>query len=337
MDAEYKSAAGDTPVRPAKSLSPTDSDVNSASTARLRHHLGRRANAFMQRVAIACLPLAYFIAWFAVWGFWLCDRKARAASRDFLRRAFPQASSWVLWWRTHRHMYEYAISLIDSSVVLTGHGDRFSLTCPDKQMLSRAAQSPGGMLILTAHFGTIEVVAPRLSQLLDDRKAHFVMYQDLSDATEQFRSENWRGLQSFGIINSMDAVSAGIQTAGALMAGDVVGMRADRTVSGKKIDVTVLGSPAHLPYGPFMAAVATGATVVFAFALRTGWRRYELRVSEPRQYALDDLADKPAMIEKAAHEFASALTDVVRRRPCQWFNFYPYWDSANVPENSKIS
>ncbi len=303
----------------------------------MRHYFGRRANAFMQLVAIACLPLAYFIAWFVTWGFWFWAHSARTSSYDYLRRIDPNLSSLALRWRSHQHIYEYAISLIDSSIVLTGHGDRFSLNCADRDALNRAAQSPGGLLIITAHVGTIEVVAPRLSQLLHNRKAYFVMYQDMSDATEQFRSENWRGLQPFGIINSMDPISAGIQIAKALMAGDVVGMRADRMVSGKCISADVLGHPARLPHGPFMAAVATGATVIFAFAFRTGRCAYELHVSEPRAYKFNDIDDKPAMIEKAARDFASALTAAARSYPNQWFNFYPFWRSVSDPEKSKIS
>ncbi len=335
MDANSKSDSPDllaTQKRPSE-----NQDRLSPSVPRMRHYFGRRANAFMQAVAIGCLPLAYFIAWFVTWGFWAFARSARASSYDYLRRIDPDISSLALRWRSHRHFYEYAMSLIDSSIVLTGHGERFSLTCPDKDALYRAAESPGGLLIITAHVGTIEVVAPRLSQLLHNRKAYFVMYQDMSDATEQFRSENWQGLQPFGIINSMDPISAGIQIAKALMAGDVVGMRADRKVSGKSIGADVLGQPAQLPHGPFMAAVATGATVVFAFAFRTGHCAYELHVSEPRSYGCQDIDDKPAMIEKAAREFAAALSAAARSYPNQWFNFYPFWLSASDPEKSKIN
>lgn len=317
-------------------VSATEDSPGSPSIPRLRHHFGRRANAFMQHLAVTCLPVAYFLAWFVVWGFWMFDSRSRSSSCDYLRRIHPRKRPLTLWWRSHRHMYEYAVSLIDSSVILAGHGEGFSITCPNRDALNRAAALPGGLLILTAHVGTIEVVAPRLSQLLLNRRAYFVMYQDMSDATEQFRSENWRELRPYGIINSMDPLRAGIQIARTLMAGEVVGMRADRKTSGKSIGVDVLGSNVFLPHGPFMAAVATGANVVFAFAFRTGRRAYEFQVSEPRKYEFNDTDDKPATIEKAANEFASALTDGVRRFPYQWFNFYPYWVAESTPESSKM-
>ena len=82
-------------------------------------------------------------------------------------------------------MYHYALSLIDCSAMLTGLGKKFTVTCPNREALLGAIQSPGGLLILTAHVGSIEIAAPRMSQLLGGRRMHFVMYQDMSDETER--------------------------------------------------------------------------------------------------------------------------------------------------------
>ena len=321
------SAAGPPPARDTDGSSPS-----SQPTPRLQHHCGVRANAFMQRMAGACLPLAYLIGWFATWWFWLRDREARQSSCDYLRRLEPNRSKLSLLLRAHKHMYHYALSLIDCSAMLTGLGKKFTVTCPNRDALLGAIQSPGGLLILTAHVGSIEIAAPRMSQLLGGRRMHFVMYQDMSDETERFRAEKWRSLQTFNIINSMDAVAASIQTARALMAGEVVGMRADRRVSDRYIPADVLGAEARLPHGPFMAAVATGATVVFAFTFRTGYRRYELCVSMPRTYQVNDPDDKPQIAQRIAKEYASALSDALRRFPLQWFNFYPFWEAASGPQ-----
>jgi predicted LPLAT superfamily acyltransferase len=303
----------------------------------MRHHCGTRADAFMQRVALCCLPLAYLIGWFATWWFWLRDRNARRASADYLRRVTPDPRRGGLLPQTFRHMYQYALTIIDCSAMLAGYGKQFAVTFPGREALIKAAEAPGGLLLLTAHVGAIEITAPRFSELLGGRRAHFVMYQDLSDEAERYRAENWRSLQTFNIINSMDAISASIQTARALMAGEAVGMRADRRISSRFISAEVLGSDAKLPDGPFTAAVATGANVVLVFAFRTGYRRYELHASEPRSYRVEDGGDKQAMAAMAASDFAAALTESVRRFPLQWFNFYPFWDASSTAENSNTT
>ncbi len=313
---------------------PRASGRSAGNTTRMRHHCGRRANWLMQSAAIHCLPLAYFLAWFAALWFWLKDATARRSSMDYFRHIMPDARRRTIFLCSYLNVYHYAVALIDASAVLTGHAGAFDMRFPQRARLAEAAAAPGGLLILTAHVGAIEITAPRLATMVANRQIHFVMYQDMEDATEKFRSENWAALGGIHIINSIDPISASLKIAHALLAGDVVGMRADRRVSGRSIDVPILGHMAQLPQGPFMAAVATGATVVSAFTFRTGYRRYELTVSKPRQYIATDSSQRTEMMARACADFAADLSDAVRQHPLDWFNFYPFWQPVSTAQSS---
>jgi predicted LPLAT superfamily acyltransferase len=179
--------------------------------------------------------------------------------------------------------------------------------------------------MLTAHFGVAELTAPMLKDLPNPRPFHFVVYRDMRDQTEHFHQDQWRALNQMRFINSMDPISAGLKILAALQAHELVGLRADRAMSGRTLTTQLLGGTVELPAGPFMAAVLTGANVVSTFTVRRGWRRYELLVSKPRQYLVGTGLARADVLQKAADDFAADLEAAVKQYPYQWGNFFDLW------------
>ncbi len=300
-------------------------DPQPATPIRQRHHFGYRANLFMLRMGSLFLPLGYALVFVASIFFWIIDGRSRRVSIEFLNRVLGPGT-WLerrlqSWW----HFFSYGRLLLDRSVALAGAGQTFRCTCPHRDSLLQVACDDRAILILTAHFGAAELTAPMLKDLPNPRPFNFVVYRDMRDKTEQFHQQQWRALGNMRFINSMDPISAGLKIMAALQAHELVGLRADRAMSGRTLTAQLLGSSVELPAGPFMAAILTGANVVSAFTVRRGWRRYELLVSKPRQYVVNDGQTRAEVLQKAADDFAADLEAAVKQYPYQWGNFVDLW------------
>ena len=285
------------------------------------------------------LPLGYIFVAFAVFWFWMTDGRARHASRNFLTRIFQSQNKKqkVHWWHTIWHMNVYGLMLLDRSVSLADSRGKFRISpATGDGWLERLV--PGrGVLMLTAHFGAAELSAPMLKRMGAGRKAHFVVYRDMSDATEQFHRDQWTSLADIQWINSTEPISAGLAVMAALKKGDVVAMRADRAVRGRCLDAMFFGQRVQLPAGPFTAAVLSGAMVVNAFTVRAGYRQYIMHISTPKCYALHPGLSRDELIGRAVADYLADLEAIVERYPYQWGNFYDFWKSdaqKSVPEVS---
>ncbi len=300
-------------------------DPQPATPIRQRHHFGYRANLFMLRMGSLFLPLGYALVFAASIFFWIIDGRSRRVSIEFLNRVLGPGT-WLerrlqSWW----HFFSYGRLLLDRSVALAGAGQTFRCACPHRDSLLEVACDDRAILMLTAHFGAAELTAPMLKDLPNPRPFNFVVYRDMRDKTEQFHQQQWRALGNMRFINSMDPISAGLKIMAALQAHELVGLRADRAMSGRTLTAQLLGNSVELPAGPFMAAILTGANVVSAFTVRRGWRRYELLVSKPRQYVVNDGQTRADVLQKAADDFAADLEAAVKQYPYQWGNFVDLW------------
>jgi predicted LPLAT superfamily acyltransferase len=152
------------------------------------------------------------------------------------------------------------------------------------------------------------------------------MYNVSDDATEKFHARYRRVLQDVRIISTTDPLAAGVKIMAALRRGEVVCIRADRTLGGRAVEATLLGEPVRLPAGPFLAAALTDAPVLAVYTAREGYRRYVCRVTEARRYGETDGLSRDAQVTRAAQEFATSLDGMLRRFPLQWANFYDFWN-----------
>lgn len=167
--------------------------------------------------------------------------------------------------------------------------------------------------------------APMLKHIGQGRKAHFVVYRDMRDTTEHFHADQWKSLADIDWINSTDPISAGIRVMKALKNGDVVAIRADRPTQGRTIVAEFLGKPMQLPVGPFMAAVLSGASVISAFTVRTGYRTYQMHASMPRKYEDASGSGRDELLHQAVKDYVADMERIVRQYPYQWGNFYDVW------------
>jgi KDO2-lipid IV(A) lauroyltransferase len=110
----------------------------------------------------------------------------------------------------------------------------------------------------------------------------------------------------------------------ALRQGDLVGVLADRDLSGTGHRTLFFGLPALLPIGPASLAILSGRPLVAAAAWRVGQERFNARawlVEVP--LSGDRKADVAALTEAMARRMEEAIS----LAPEQWFaSFQPIWD-----------
>lgn len=80
-----------------------------------------------------------------------------------------------------------------------------------------------------------------------------------------------------------------------------------------------------------MAAIA-GAPLMHAFSLREPGGHYHFFGFPPQYFELPARNERDAYLNACATDFARNLEAVVRRDPFQWYNFYPFWQSAEPPK-----
>jgi KDO2-lipid IV(A) lauroyltransferase len=293
---------------------------------------GYRINAFMLWLATRVLWLGYGLVWLAALWFFLIHARARNASIHYLDLLHSTTTSnrrrnaLTRGWQTYRHMVSFGILLLDRALMLARPTHGFAIDCEGLEHLRAAVDSADnrGVLLLSAHFGMAEIAAPYMRRMGMNRPANIVMYQNAADGTEQFHSRHRHMLQHVNVISTTDPLAAGIKIIAALKKGEVVAMRADRTLAGKTVEATLLGERILLPAGPFLAAALSGARVLHIYTCRLAYRRYRCLILPGKTYD-DDTLPRDQRIVQAAQDFATLLESTLRRFPWPWSNFYDLW------------
>lgn len=109
----------------------------------------------------------------------------------------------------------------------------------------------------------------------------------------------------------------------ALVRGGVVGVLADRALTGVGERVTFFGREALLPSGHVALALRTGAALVPAFASREG-TRLVARIGP--ELVLRRTGDRDADVLDGVRRWAVVLERAIAHAPDQWSVFEPVWE-----------
>ena len=119
---------------------------------------------------------------------------------------------------------------------------------------------------------------------------------------------------------------------GALRAGGIVAIIADRATSGGGELVEFFGAPTALPVGPALLALRTGAPIIASFGRRLPDNRLYVSVSPP--VYLQRTRRLRADLHEGVQTVACLLEDGIKATPEQWIVFEPVWprDTAEKDE-----
>jgi predicted LPLAT superfamily acyltransferase len=123
-----------------------------------------------------------------------------------------------------------------------------------------------------------------------------------------------------------------------IKAGELVVIAGDRTpvnTGNKTISLSFLNENAPFPYGPFILGALLNAPTYFVFALRRGdlslRSHYNMYVHRSPLSFDCPRREREERITELARLFAEKLEYHCKQHPYQWYNFYNFWASPEVP------
>ncbi len=189
----------------------------------------------------------------------------------------------------------------------------------------RSALSSGrGVLALTAHFGTWELL-PAAAALADLPVS--IVYRPLDFAPLDRVIARLRTRFGAELIPSSRGAMRLILRA--LSKGRIVAMLMDQNVDWYEgVWVDFFGKPACTNKGMAVIARKTGAPVVPVFLLPDG--NHKWKVCFQPELPISISRDKTSDIETNTALFTRAIEDMIRRYPDQWFWVHQRWKTANA-------
>ncbi len=227
-----------------------------------------------------------------------------AALERLLRDAFGHRA---------RYYLEVAMNARFDPPYLAAH-----MALADPELAERVLGQPGPMIVIGLHMGALELPAQYITVT---RGRHAVApMETLPNAPLQAyleRSRSRTGVEIVPTSRAREALERAIER------GDIVGLIADRDVSGRGVPVTLFGAPARLPVGPGVLAVTSGVPVLAAAAIRVGYGEYRGTVIPLEVPATGSRHERARQFLESV---ARAFERLIAEAPEQWWSiFQPIW------------
>jgi len=248
--------------------------------------------------------------------FFVTAGRARAASREFLRRALGREPTLA---ERFRLLFWFASTVHDRVFLLEGRFDLFEVSVHGAELFDDR-----GAILMGAHLGSFE--AARMCGRAH-RPVAMAMYEDnahkVQSALAAIAPELAKDVIALGRIDSMLRLQERLES------GALVGVLADRTLGDEPVlDLPFLGAPAPFPTGPMRMAAALRTRVLFMAGLYLGGNRYEIRFEPLADFrALEGLprCEREALVKDAVARYAACLERHCRLAPYNFFNFHRFW------------
>ena len=287
--------------------------------ARVHRILGRRAS--------------LLLIWPAVLYYYLCDGRARRASRRYLERLrAAQAGRRVLQTEPGprsalRHMHEFALHLYDRFLVWNGSLDRMEVQHTGSGEIFDVVREGRGALLLGAHFGSIDMLwfLSRRHRLVVNVVVFFGNAQRINSFLESLNPD----AKVRAIDIDPGSVRAAFEIRACIQRGEIVVVMADRMAPGKTARVAetnFLGRPAQFPLAPFQLASTLGCPVLLALCVRRGDARYETVLCPLAQPERGPRGERDKRAREILEKYVALLESYCLELPLQWFNFYDFWE-----------
>jgi predicted LPLAT superfamily acyltransferase len=278
--------------------------------------------------------LAYWVIYPVTLYFLITAPAARAASREFLRRAVGPTDWPRSMIRSYRHLLAFARTMVDRALFRTRGKSAFRYTEEGIHRIQEAAAAGKGAVLLTAHVGNWELAGGLLPGAAAEKLA-VVAYEGERERIAQFMKRS--GGPQFRIIDVGRDFLASLEMIRALRGGALLAMHGDRPIGGQVISVPFLGREARFPVGPFLLAAVSGAPLIATFSLQVGPADYRFFANEPQRLSFTAGQSRDDQLRVWVEQYVGVLESLARQYPYQWFNFYDFWDAPPPPVPSRTA
>ncbi len=254
---------------------------------------------------------AYFLAF---------SPQARRASAAYLARVFGRPPTLA---ERYRHILAFATTIHDRVYLLNDRFDLFDIEIVGQDVIDKAIASGHGVLLMGAHLGSFEVIRAVGRERTALAVAMLMYEENARKINATLAAINPAATQDIIPLGRMESM---LQARDRLDAGALVGMLADRGLGGDPMrDCPFLGSPAPFPVGPFRMAAMLRRPVLLMAGLYLGGNRYRIHFESLADFSQPHPAGRDAAIAEAQLHYAERLEHFCRTAPCNWFNFFDFW------------
>lgn len=220
-----------------------------------------------------------------------------------------------------RNFYEFGISIADKIAVYKGKIGIKDLIIINQQLLfDELLHKKEGQIIITSHFGNIEI-ARVLSKALEEQRLCVLVYNQHAQHFSQMLNELSKTKIPSFCVDELDLAKM-LELKNLLENGTHFGIMGDRSaIKGKNLRLNFLGKACFLPQGAFLLAslLKTDALMLWCERIKNG---YEVEV---QKLGYDKRLGKNEVVMQMAQKYIENLEKRVCKRPYLWFNFYDFW------------
>lgn len=224
--------------------------------------------------------------------------KARLALRNLMKNYFDQFRLWAL----------SAQELMDR-VELQG-----------LKYLEEALEHGKGVVLVTAHFGSPEIVAQSLA----------VRDYQITSVVEHIQPEEFFQLMySLRTSHGLELLPIDgplLKLVRTLRKNGIVGLVGDRDITESGICVPFFGEEAQMPDGAVQLALRTGASLLVAYSVRLPDNRFRA-IGRPPIY-LEQTGDFDADVRAGVEKIVCEMERFIGESPEQWVVSVPLWDTG---------
>jgi predicted LPLAT superfamily acyltransferase len=274
--------------------------------------LGRRVGR-----ALLHLIATYFV---------LFSPRARAASRDYLRRVLGRPANWR---DVYRHVFTFAATIHDRIYLMNARFDLFDIRPHGHTLVDDTLAKGRGVFLMGAHLGSFEVVRA-LGRTRPDLRVVVTMYEEnaqkINATLAAVNPEAKPEVIGLGQVGSMLRVHERLDQ------NCMVGMLADRTLfaddAATMRRMAFLGEPAAFPLGPLYMAAMLKRPVLFMTGLYRGGNRYDVHFETVADFTDVPRESRQRAIDAALVRYVSLLDRYCRAAPYNWFNYFDFWQGG---------
>jgi len=236
-----------------------------------------------------------------------------------LRKIEPKDSSLKIFLKAFSLFKNYAYYLIDL-LYISHDGERFKeykIKETGRENMLSALESKRGVILLTTHIGNWEMGGPMAKRYFGKR-LNLVYSPD----SQYFLESQRKRIRKMGEVNEIALSEGGfssLKILRILQAKEAIALQGDRLTFDSGVVVEFFGKDAIFPKGQVKLASLTGALILPVFIPITGYKSYEIIVSEP-------ISVEPSLeLKENLSKIIKVFEIYIKRYSTQWFTFMPFW------------
>lgn len=232
-------------------------------------------------------------------------------------------SFWKAWCKTYRNHYFFGQTVLDKFAVFSGNGRHYHLTISGREYFEKVLEGERGCIVASSHVGNFEIAGYLMEQ--SKKRMNGIIFGGEAEVVQRLRSQIL-GSHNVRLIPVSSDMSHIFQIHAALSAGEIVSMPCDRVFSGNKVlEYDFLGSRACFPAGAYYLAERFQVNMLAFFVMKESALHYHLHI-RPLQIDVS-VTGREARVKALGECFVRELSDIVKKYPEQWYNFYNFWST----------